>query len=181
MKSLSRVWLFATAWTVACQAPPSVEFSRQGYWSGLPFPSTGDVLDPRIEPRSPALQVDSTIWATREAKTSEGSRSVWHSPLIQLSLPGWSRSEWKSRCLKMPCWISYVCGAVGIHIVPILKLSFILHLSSCDMFCGYKSLLSFHSHSNTLSDKKQGGEQKCLECLDLLSGIYHSFPRNRPW
>ena len=39
VKSLSRVWLFATPWTVAYQAPPSMEFSRQAYWSGLPFPS----------------------------------------------------------------------------------------------------------------------------------------------
>ena len=59
VKLLSRVQLFATLWTVVCQAPPSMEFSRQGYWSGLPFPSPGDLPDPRIEPRSPALQADS--------------------------------------------------------------------------------------------------------------------------
>ena len=46
-------------WTVAHQASPSMGFSRQEYWSGLPFPSPGDLLDPGIEPRSPALQVDS--------------------------------------------------------------------------------------------------------------------------
>ena len=56
--SLSRVRLFATPWTVAHQAPPSMGFSRQEYWSGLPFPSPGDLLDPGIEPRSPALQAD---------------------------------------------------------------------------------------------------------------------------
>ena len=43
MKSLNRVQLFATPWTVAHQAPPSMEFSRQAYWSGLPFPSPGDL------------------------------------------------------------------------------------------------------------------------------------------
>ena len=58
VKLLSRVWLFATPWTVAHQAPPSMEFSRQEYWSGLPFPSPGDFPDPRIEPRSPALQTE---------------------------------------------------------------------------------------------------------------------------
>ena len=58
MKSLSRVRLFATLWTVADQAPPSMGFSRQEYWSGLPFPSPGDLPDPGIEPRSPALQAD---------------------------------------------------------------------------------------------------------------------------
>ena len=57
-KSLSRVRLFATPWTVAYQAPPSMEFSRQEYWSGLSFPSPGDLPDPGIEPRSLALQVD---------------------------------------------------------------------------------------------------------------------------
>ena len=49
----------ATPWTVACQAPLSVGFSRQEYWSGLPFPSPGALHDPRIEPGSPALQADS--------------------------------------------------------------------------------------------------------------------------
>ena len=48
----------ATPWTVAHQAPPSVGFARQEYWSGLPFPSPGDLPDPGIEPRSPALQAD---------------------------------------------------------------------------------------------------------------------------
>ena len=56
VKSLSRVQLFATPWTVADQAPPSMGFSRQEYWSGLPFPSPGDLPDPEIEPRSPTLQ-----------------------------------------------------------------------------------------------------------------------------
>ena len=53
--SLSRVQLFATPRTVAYQAPLSMGFSRQEYWSGLPFPSPGDLPDPGIEPRSPAL------------------------------------------------------------------------------------------------------------------------------
>ena len=52
---LSHVGLFATPWTVAHQAPLSMGFSRQEYWSGLPFPSPGDLLDPGIEPMSPAL------------------------------------------------------------------------------------------------------------------------------
>ena len=59
LSHLSRVRLFATIWTVAHQAPLSVGFSRQGYWSGLPFPLLGDVPDPGVEPRPPALQVDS--------------------------------------------------------------------------------------------------------------------------
>ena len=58
MKSLSRVRLFATPWTVTYQVPPSMEFSRQEYQSGLPFPSPGDLPDAGIEPRSPALRAD---------------------------------------------------------------------------------------------------------------------------
>ena len=57
-KSLSRVRLFATPWTVAYQAPPSMGFSRQEYWSWLPFPSPEDLPNPGIEPGSPALQAD---------------------------------------------------------------------------------------------------------------------------
>ena len=56
---LSRVQLFGIPWTVACQAPLSMGFSRQEYWSGLSFPSPGDLPDPGTEPRSPALQADS--------------------------------------------------------------------------------------------------------------------------
>ena len=63
VKSLSPVRLFATSWTVAYQAPPSMAppsmgFSRQEYWSGLPFPSPGDLPDPGIKSRSPAFQAD---------------------------------------------------------------------------------------------------------------------------
>ena len=58
VKSLSHVRLFATPWTVAYQAPQSIEFSRQEYWSGLPFSSPGDLPDPGIEPGSPALRAD---------------------------------------------------------------------------------------------------------------------------
>ena len=58
MKSLSCVQLFATPWTIAYQAPPSMGFSRHEYWSRLPFPSPGDLPRPGIEPRSPALQAD---------------------------------------------------------------------------------------------------------------------------
>ena len=58
LSHFSRVQLFATLWTVAYQAPQSMEFFRQEYWSELPFPSPGDLLDPGIEPRSPALQAD---------------------------------------------------------------------------------------------------------------------------
>ena len=52
---LSHVQIFATPWTVACQAPLSMDFSRQEIWSGLPFPTPEDLPDPEIELMSPAL------------------------------------------------------------------------------------------------------------------------------
>ena len=58
MKLLSRVQLFATPWTVAYQASPSMGFSRQEDWSGLPFPSPGDLPDSGIELRSLTLEAD---------------------------------------------------------------------------------------------------------------------------
>ena len=58
VKSLSPVQLFAVPWTVVYQASLSMGFSRQEYWSGLPFPSPGDLPNPGVEPRSPALQAD---------------------------------------------------------------------------------------------------------------------------
>ena len=66
---------FATPWTIACKAPLSIGFSRQEYWSGLPFPSPGDLPDPGIKlvsPAAPALQVDSL------------PLSHWESPSIHL-------------------------------------------------------------------------------------------------
>ena len=78
MKSLSRVRLFAIPWTVAYQAPLSMEYSRQEYWSGLLFPSPGDLPDTGIEPRSPASQADS----------------------LPSELPGKPREGWKRKVLK---------------------------------------------------------------------------------
>ena len=69
VKSFSRVWLFATPWTVAYKAPLSMEFSRQEYWSGFPLPSPGDLPNPGIEPGSPSLQAD--------ALSSEPQRKHW--------------------------------------------------------------------------------------------------------
>ena len=55
----------ATPWTAAYQAPLSLGFSRQEYWSGVPFPYPGDLPDPRIKPQSPALQADSLLTELR--------------------------------------------------------------------------------------------------------------------
>ena len=61
LKLLSRIQLFETPWTIAYQAPPSMGFSRQEYWSRLPFPSPEDLPNPGIEPGSPALQADALL------------------------------------------------------------------------------------------------------------------------
>ena len=79
VKPLSCVRLFATPWTVAYQAPQSMEFSRQEYWSGLPFPSPGDLPNPGNNPKSPALHAEymadlSTLRASagKESTCNEG-------------------------------------------------------------------------------------------------------------
>ena len=60
-KSFSHVWLFVTPWTVAHQTPLSMGFSRQEFWSGLSFPSPGDLPDLGIQPISPAFPADSLL------------------------------------------------------------------------------------------------------------------------
>ena len=71
VKSLSHVRLFVTPWTVAYQAPLSMGFSRQEYWSGLPFPSPGDLPDPGIEPGFPTLEADALTSEPPAKPTSE--------------------------------------------------------------------------------------------------------------
>ena len=96
VKWLSRVWLFVTPWTIAYQAPPSIRFSRQEYWSGLPFPSPGDLPDPGIEPQSPAFQAD--------ALTSEppgkppNIHSVQFSSVLSLSHVWLFTTPWIAAC-----------------------------------------------------------------------------------
>ena len=61
LSPFSRVWLCATPWTAAYQAPLSMGFSRQEYWNGLPLPSPGHLPNPGIKPLSPALQANSLL------------------------------------------------------------------------------------------------------------------------
>ena len=85
MKSLSHVRLFATPWTVAHQAPPPMGFSRQEYWSGLTFPSPGDLPDPGIESRSPTLPADAlTSEPPEKPQSPKNSHQIKHN----LQLPG---------------------------------------------------------------------------------------------
>ena len=107
VKSLSPVRLFAILWTIAHQAPLSMGFSRQEYWSGLPFPSLGDLPNPGIEPGSPALQTD-TLTAELPGKPKNvqtttqlhSSHTQWK-PTPEL-LSGKSHG-WKSLVGCSPC------------------------------------------------------------------------------
>ena len=90
MKSLSRVQL-RLPWTVAYQAPPSMGFSRQEYWSGLPFPSPVDLPDPGIKPWSPAFQADTltseppgkSLNAKKQTGYPQSSESCVTHPLLK--------------------------------------------------------------------------------------------------
>ena len=88
---LSHVWLFATSWAVTHQVPLSIAFPRQEYWSGLPFPSPGDLSHPGIEPRSAELQGDSLplnhLYPINALSPLPSGRQIW--ALFSYLLP-WS-------------------------------------------------------------------------------------------
>ena len=99
---LSHVWLFGTLWTVACQAPLSLGFSRQEYWSGLPCPSPGDLSDAEIKPASLWLLHCRRIlyhWANREAKWMLKNLNKVRTWLTEVScvsgLWTWAEKSWK--------------------------------------------------------------------------------------
>ena len=105
VKSLSRVRLFVTPWTIAYQASPSMGFFRQEYWSGLPFPSPGDLPDPGIEPRSPTLEADALtseppgkpLWWVLAKKHEQRAHYFW------------------TDAVKLLCGspVSHLCGGAG--------------------------------------------------------------------
>ena len=85
---LSRVWLFVTLWAVGHQAPPSMGFPRQEYWSGLPFPFPRDLPYPGIKPRSPSLQADGLTSEPNAYKGLYGDLDVEAFHLLPLPQPG---------------------------------------------------------------------------------------------
>ena len=96
VKSLSPVRLFGTSWTLACQAPLSLGFSRQEYWSGMAFPSPGDLPNPGIEPGSPSLQADALPLGHQGEY--EGGTYFSHCPFSSSSFPCICRLCRKSAC-----------------------------------------------------------------------------------
>ena len=107
LSPFSRVQLFATLWTVAHQAPPSMGFSRQEYWSGLPFPSRGDLSDLGIEPVSPvSLALAGGFFTTwepyspgdqgpnhMEHRPWKAERGAWSYEVLVVLTWRWSRSS----------------------------------------------------------------------------------------
>ena len=102
VKLLSRVRLFATPWAVTYQAPPPMGFSRQEYWSGLPFPSPRELSNPGIEPGSPALEAD--------ALTSEPPGKPKKEQLILFYYFS-SVISWAAVPLSGPCCLSKIRNA----------------------------------------------------------------------
>ena len=85
-KALSHVPFFVTPWAIAYQAPPFMGFSRQEYWSGLPFPSPEDLPDQGIKPRFPALQAE--FYHLRVAQTAKNLPAVQETQVQSLGWKG---------------------------------------------------------------------------------------------
>ena len=131
--------LFVTPWTVAHQAPLSVGFSRQEYWSGLPFPSPEDLPDPGIEPMSPALAGGFFFYhrATWEALTSV--KKCRYCPL---------REEWPGQCAGM--LFAWILDSMVTGLGPELELSplsSLLWYNSCHKIIFVLHACSVVSHS----------------------------------
>ena len=100
---LSRVWLFATSYTVACQAPLFMGFSRQDYWSELPFPSPGHLLNPGIEPASPTLaggffSTELPEKPRRDVLSKTSRATSWGHSMV--NMPAWPSKHWPPRLSK---------------------------------------------------------------------------------
>ena len=102
---LNHVWLFATLWTVAHQAPPSLGFSRQEYWSGLPFPPPGNLPDPGLEPTSMSPALAGRLFTTEPLGKPR-------SKMGDSQLPHWSESR---------AMLAFRCGCSG----PMFKITWL--------------------------------------------------------
>ena len=115
VKSLSHVLLFTTPWTVAYQTPPSIEFSRQEYWSGLPFPSPGGLPNPGIEPGSPTLQADTLPSEPPGKYPSEGRQNENHNHRKLIKLITWTTALSNSMKLWARPWRATQDGQVMVE------------------------------------------------------------------
>ena len=130
------------SWTLACQAPLSMRFPKQQYWSGLSFPSPGDLPDPGIKPRSPVWQADSSlVWATGRQCAGEWRKNDLfrdqHSCLRRvffLTLPTPYRfwSEQKSeRVSTFACYMLFIKGTATTYVFMMAGLAFVERQSTC--------------------------------------------------
>ena len=147
VKSLSRLRLFATPWTVTYQAPPSMGFSRQEYWSGLPFPSPGDLPDPGIEPGSPTLQAD-PLTSEPPGKAPNYLYWVWQSeesePRVEPEDP-WIRRKVKEADPQSCVWLpSSEQPKSSLHLEKLVECSSHLILSILDLLFGLCFSLPLH-------------------------------------
>ena len=111
LSHFSRVRLFVTPWTVACQAPLSMEFSRQGCWRGLPCPPPADLPNPGMEPAPPALAgvffTISTTWESLELQSRSAGWTLKWELRMQSSVSGrasfyqWLSFNWRTIALRL--------------------------------------------------------------------------------
>ena len=107
---LSRVWLFANSWTVVCQAPLSMEFSKQECWSVQPFPSPGDLPDPGIKPGSSSLQADSFLSVPPGRECQNSSFFIYSVKKINIPVSDFNKhfnDTYNFLIVKM-IWIYYI-------------------------------------------------------------------------
>ena len=101
---LSHVWLFVAPWTVARQAPLSMEFPRQEYWSGLPFSSSGNLPNPEIKLLSPAMQADSLpLLPPRKPKSKVLCSITVHKVICRCWCSAQSPQSCPTLCTSMHC------------------------------------------------------------------------------
>ena len=133
-----------TSWTVACQAPLSMEFSREKYWNGLPFPSSGDFPNPGIDPGSHALQADSSpteLWG--KPKRCIVVAFMFMS-LINFQLFFVYSMKWGSKLILLHVEVQFSQHHLLKTILPVNGLAtFVKNLSE---LCKFTSQLSIPSH-----------------------------------
>ena len=139
VKSLSCVRLFATPWTVAYCAPPSVGFSRQEYWNGLPFPSSENLPVSGIKPRSSALQADCYHLSHQPFR-------IMLSLLFLCSLNGTARPDDSASAYNIDYWVFQVhCWDLMLRKRFLSKYSFSLtmHLVTQELWWRHPTRLMF--------------------------------------
>ena len=182
MKLLSRVRLSAIPWTVAYQASPSMGSSRQEYWSGLPFPSPGDLPDPGIAPGSPALEADALTSVIKLTKL-QGTEVTGLHPFVS------PREVLPERSALLPC-LSAVMTTKGppLSIFPVLRGSQDLQFSSghirkkrkkekcgCRLFCCFFLEIAFEERFLT-KWSRGSGFGKYIKCSLKYTIDLHKLP-----